>query len=163
MAISRSTMTFLSVVHWLGGLGLTIFFTYQFVNSGRTMLGALFFIIAVTNLVYFYFKWFWMDRTFALSDWPPYRTACPDFMTMLEPPGSAGPGSAGKCVDFVGVSYHNILKRSDPGNPPDESDPAYRDFIFSVSPRQRDKEKATSALARNLAWQGYTDGILAPL
>jgi hypothetical protein len=68
-----------------------------------------------------------------------------------------GTHSNGKmmCVDFIGVSRRNGLKKSDPLLPPR---PEEKDYIFLTSATDTQQKKCNDALSRGLSWAGITAG-----
>jgi hypothetical protein len=73
------------------------------------------------------------------SQWPPYISACPDYLTLIAP---------GKCVDYVGLRS-NLLLKSSPAMPPAVSDTTkVFDSAGSAS------MKASRTQQYGLTWEG---------
>jgi hypothetical protein len=157
MAISKRTLDFLARIYTPIAFGLLIFFVYVALTGtyldtqGRPFLaiGGGLFIAALFWM--FYVRWFVAASQFTYPTWPPYLSSCPDYLTFM------GTNSAGEmmCVDFVGVSRRNGLKKSDPLLPPR---PEEKDYIFFTKTTDTQQKKCNAALGKGLSWAGITAG-----
>jgi hypothetical protein len=68
-----------------------------------------------TALVFCYFglKWFGTPKS-TITEWPPVINMCPDYLTYIPSLGDSKPG----CVDMLGVSTNDVLKKTMPSNLP---------------------------------------------
>lgn len=139
MAISTRTETFLKVTYWLVLSSLQLFICYLLFTSGRGLAGAIWLLIGFL-LIYVMYPVYFSSAAFN-NQWPPYLTACPDYLTLIAP---------NTCVDFVGLGSP-LLKKSDPANPPNPSDTNY---VFSAVGSV--EQKAAKAQQYGLSWDGIT-------
>lgn len=159
MAISRRTLDFLS--RWVYtplALGIIAFFVYVTLTGkyldglGRPILaiaGGLGFLVLFWM---YYVRWFVADSQFVYPTWPPFLSACPDYLTFMGRDPASG---RSMCVDFVGVSRRNGLKKADILLPPKAQD---RDYIFLTNPSDSTEKKCNDAIGRGLSWSGITAG-----
>jgi hypothetical protein len=80
----------------------------------------------------------------ATSNWPPYITLCPDYLTTVSQSGG------NVCFDFVGLN--SKLMTADPRNLPQPSDANYSKYAFD--PSGTVSQKVAKAQANGLTWQG---------
>jgi hypothetical protein len=85
----------------------------------------------------------------ASSNWPPYITMCPDYLTSVDQADGKG-GSALVCFDFVGLN--SKLLKSDPQHLPQPSDTNYSRYAFN--PSGTVAQKVANAQSNGLTWQG---------
>ena len=126
------------VLYWLVLTAAHLYACYLLFTTGRQIAGILwlffgFFLIFVMYYVYF------PPGSDSVA-WPPYISACPDYLTVIAP---------NKCADFVGLN--SLLKKSDPTLPPSPTDPAR---IFDTTGTKA--EKTARALQYGLTWSGLT-------
>ena len=158
MAISKRTLDFLDRIYTPLAFGILIFFVYVALTGtyldkeGRPFLaiGGGLFIAALFWM--FYVRWFVATSQFTYPTWPPYLSTCPDYLTFM---GNDSRTGKMMCVDFIGVSRRNGLKKSDPLLPPR---PEEKDYIFLTSPNDTQQKKCNDALSRGLSWAGITAG-----
>ena len=97
-------------LYWILGLLLLVagcFFLYNRMN--KQVAAILVFFAGFLALYYYYVKWFVIGG--APLDWPPYKTMCPDFLTMVRTETVNGVEQA-VCMDFVGVSANSGLTKA---------------------------------------------------
>jgi hypothetical protein len=159
MAISRRTLDFLS--RWIYtplAFAITVFFAYITLtgkylgNEGRPILAIAGSLGLLTLFWMYYVRWFVADSQFIYPVWPPYLSACPDYLTYM---GKDPRTQKAMCVDFTGVGRRNGIKRSDILLPPK---PEERDYIFLTSASDTAEKKCNDALGRGLSWSGITAG-----
>lgn len=104
------------LVKWtyiIGGTLLLVAFCYVVYNNmNKPIAGVLLFMGGVLALYFYYVKWFVIPETDPA--WPPYKTVCPDYLTLIDP-GNKNLKPA-RCVDLVGVSANGRLTKTDPSN-----------------------------------------------
>lgn len=138
MAFGKTTLRLLKWMYWVVLLLAHIYIVYLMFVTDRAILAILWMIVGLIMIFVFYFYYFpWGDPG---TIWPPYVTACPDYLTSI--------GNS-RCVDYVGL-HSSKIRKSDPTltPPTSDSDPAV--FVNSGTPAQ----KAANAAARDLSWQG---------
>ena len=158
MAISQRTLDFLARVFSFVAVGLTIFFMYVTLsgtyldNKGRPFLAMLGTLGLIALLWMYYVRWFIATSQFTYPTWPPYLSSCPDYLTFMGTDPATG---SNMCVDFIGVSRRNGLKKSDPLIPPA---PGQKDYIFLTKPSDSNAAKCNAAQGKGLSWAGITAG-----
>ena len=75
------------------------------------------------------------------SQWPPYVSACPDYLTRIGPTA---------CVDYVGLNTP-LLKKSDPKLPPDVGDSTK---VFDAAGSRA--VKAAKVQQFGMSWEGIS-------
>ena len=136
MAISKNTLTLFKWLYWVFLTMAHLYLTYIFFATERVILAILWLIAGFMLIFIFYFYYFPISDPG--SNWPPFVSACPDYLTQIAP---------GKCVDYVGL-HSPMLKKSDATLPP-PTDPAH---IFNSSGNT--SQKAMNAQQYGLSWQG---------
>lgn len=140
MAVSKNTLTLFKSLYWILGSLLHLYVCYLLFANSRAIAGILWLILGFIMLYIMYFVFFPMGDPG--SQWPPYITACPDYLTKV---------SAKACMDFVGLNTPH-LKKADPANPPAPSDPSYSQYVFD--PTGSVTDKAARAQQYGLTWEG---------
>jgi hypothetical protein len=137
MAFSKRTLTLFKWLYWIILSLAHLFLTYLLINSGRAIAGILWLVLGFILIYVMYPVYF--PPGDPGSQWPPYITACPDYLTMIAP---------NSCVDYVGLGSP-VLKKSDPANPPSPSDSQY---IFNATGSIAQKQ--SKAQQYGLSWEG---------
>lgn len=137
MALSATALWYAKVMYWIIMVLIQLFVCYLLFAMGRAITGLLwallgFFLIYVMYYVYF-------PPGDPSSHWPPYISACPDYLTRIAP---------NACADYVGLSSP-LLQKSDPLSPPPVTDTAH---VFNTSGSVADK--AARAQQYGLSWEG---------
>ena len=137
MTLSAQSLGYAKVLYWVVMIMAQSFACYLLFKASHALAGLLwlfvgFFLIYVMYYVYF-------PAGDPGSHWPPYISACPDYLTKI------GPNA---CVDYVGLSSP-LLKRSDPLSPPPITDTT-RVFDSSGSTAA----KAAKTQQYGLSWEG---------
>jgi len=145
-------------------LALGVYVVYK---QGKQIEAILLALIGCAALFYYWIKFFKMPATEANDVWPPFVSTCPDYMTLISPYATgASDATESYCVDFVGVSLKpELMKKSNPDNPPKESDPDFESRVFrlkglvSTDPRVADKTKELCDMVRRrgLTWAHICD------
>jgi hypothetical protein len=137
MAMSNRALVFAKWIYWLL-LGFALIYScYLLFQSGRAVTGVLFFIFG-SMLLYMMYHYYFPPGD-PSSQWPPYITACPDYLTLIAP---------NACADYVGL-HTPILQQSDPAHPPVPTDTKH---VFSATGTVH--EKAAKAQQYGLSWEG---------
>jgi hypothetical protein len=136
MALSNNTLTLVKSLYWIIFTLLHLYICYILFSTSRAITGILWLILGFMLIYIMYAVYF---PAGADNKWPPYVTACPDYLTMIRP---------NQCVDFVGLNSP-LLKKSDPANPPAAGDSAH---IFDSSGSVQ--QKAARAQQYGLSWEG---------
>jgi hypothetical protein len=129
----------LKVLYWVVLTAAHLFVCYLLLKSDRQIAGILWLFFGFFIIFVMYYVYFPLDGEGA--SWPPYISACPDYLTMIAP---------NKCADFVGLNSY-LLKKSNPALPPSPTDSSR---IFDSSGTK--SEKAARALQYGLTWSGLT-------
>jgi hypothetical protein len=137
MAFSKSTLTLMKWLYWVILSAIHLFIVYILISSGRPIAGILWLVLGFL-LIYIMYPVYFPPGDPG-SQWPPYITACPDYLTMIAP---------NSCVDYVGLGSP-VLKKSDPTNPPSLSD---SQNIFNSSGSVAQKQ--ARAQQYGLSWDG---------
>lgn len=137
MALGKNELRLAKWIYWIGLSYVLLNICYLLFTNNRGLAGVTFLILGFM-LIYIMYPVF-----FPLGDpsaqWPPYITACPDYLTLIAP---------NACADFVGLNSP-LLKKSDPALPPAVSDTT-RVFDSSGTVAQ----KAAKAQQYGLSWEG---------
>lgn len=126
-------------LYWIILGFIHLYICYILFTSGRAITGMLWLVMGFILLLIFYPVFFAQGKT---AQWPPYFTACPDYLTQIAP---------GACVDFVGLNSP-LLKRSDPKNPPTPGSADADSYIFNTNGTTQDK--VNRAQQYSLTWEG---------
>jgi hypothetical protein len=137
MAFSKSSLTLMKWLYWILLSLAQLFVVYLLISSGRAISGILWLVLGFIMIYIFYPVYF--PTGDPGSQWPPYITACPDYLTMIAP---------NTCVDYVGLGSP-VLKKSDPANPPLASDSQH---IFNSTGSVAQKQ--SKAQQYGLSWEG---------
>ena len=135
MALSKNTLTLVKSLYWIIFTVIHLYICYILFSTSRAITGILWLILGFILIYVMYAVYF---PAGADNKWPPYITACPDYLTLIRP---------NQCADFVGLN--SLLKRSDPANPPAPGDSAH---IFDSSGSVQ--QKAARAQQYGLSWEG---------
>lgn len=137
MALGKNELRLAKWIYWIGLSYILLNICYLLFTNNHGLAGVLFLILGFM-LIYIMYPVF-----FPLGDpsaqWPPYITACPDYLTLIAP---------NACADFVGLNSP-LLKKSDPAFPPAVTDTT-RVFDSSGTVAQ----KAAKAQQYGLSWEG---------
>jgi len=134
-------------IYWILGLLVASAIGYVLYKMNFQIAGVLVFLGAVIALFYYYVKWFQLPST--NITWPPYTTACPDFLTLANPGTTTGKA---QCMDYVGVSANGKLKKADPAKQYNSNDPANTKFYFNVDRSKGTTEQCQAAAEYGLTW-----------
>lgn len=137
MALSTSELRLAKWLYWIILLGAHLFLCYTLYKSERPI-AAIIWLILGALLIYIMYPYYFPNSG-AGSQWPPYITACPDYLTVLAP---------NLCVDYVGLNSPR-LQKSNPAAPPAPTD-STRVFNASGTIAQ----KAANAQSYGLTWEG---------
>jgi hypothetical protein len=137
MALSSRTLTLMKWLYWIVLLGAHVAICYFLFSMGRPIVGVIWAIMGLILIYLFYPVYF--PPGDPGSSWPPYITACPDYLTLIAP---------NACVDYVGMGSP-ILKKADPSNPPQAGDTNY-----FFDPSGTKSQKAAKAQQYGLTWEG---------
>ena len=136
MATSTTTLKLLKSLYWIITVGIHLYICYILFSIGHAIAGILWLILGLMIIYLVYPVYF--PAGDPGSQWPPYITACPDYLTLA---------SNGSCYDFVGLNTK--LQYTDPSISPLPTDPAHA-FNPAGSPQQ----KANAAQTMGLTWEG---------
>jgi len=139
MAVSERTLTFLKWAYWIVLVGIHLYISYLLFTTSRPIAGVLWLIFGFI-LIYIMYPLYFPPGDPG-SQWPPYLTACPDYLTLI------GPNT---CVDYVGLGSP-LLQKADPQFPPSPNDSKYT-FNSAGTVAQ----KAAKATQYGLSWDGIT-------
>lgn len=137
MAFSTNTLTLLKSLYWILGVSIHLYICYLLLVTSRTITGILWLVFGFMLLWLMYPVYF--PPGDPGSQWPPYITACPDYLTLIAP---------NKCVDYVGLGSPQ-LQKADPAHPPAVTDTKY---VFDATGSLQ--EKAQKAKQFGLSWEG---------
>lgn len=138
MAFSTRTLTLLKSLYWILLTLVHLYICYILFASNKAITGILWLILGFMLMFIVYPVYF--PPGDPGSHWPPYISACPDYLTRL--------GMSSKCVDYVGLNSH-LLKKSDPSLPPSLTDSTK---VFDTSGSVSDKAARTQQYG--LSWEG---------
>jgi len=110
--------------------------------------GVLTFLGCVLALFYYYVKWFQLPSK-TEGSWPPYTTACPDFLTLAD---AGSTGGVAKCIDYVGVSANGRLQKADPKQTYKPSNPSDAKYYFPINKTDKNTDLCQSAAEYGLTW-----------
>jgi hypothetical protein len=131
-------LTFLKSMYWvLLTLG-HLYITYLLFTNERPIAAVIWVVVGFLLIVVFY-PFFFPPGTG--GQWPPYFTACPDYLTQVRP---------GVCMDFVGLGSP-LLKRANRKDP-QMTDPNY---VFDTTGLST-SDKIAKAQQYGLTWDGLT-------
>lgn len=137
MALGKNELRLAKWLYWILLSAGHLFLCYLLFTNNRAIAGVMWLVLGFL-LIYIMYPVF-----FPLGDpsaqWPPYITACPDYLTLIAP---------NACADFVGLNSP-LLKKSDPALPPAVSDTT-RVFDSSGTVAQ----KAAKTQQYGLSWEG---------
>jgi hypothetical protein len=137
MALSTQAIKLMKYLYWIVLTAAHLYMTYLLFVSNRAVTGVMW-LIAGFFLIFIMYPYY-----FPLGDpgsqWPPYISACPDYLTRIAP---------NACVDYVGLNS-NLLKKADPALPPALTD-STKVFDAGGSAAM----KAARAQQYGLSWEG---------
>jgi hypothetical protein len=134
MAVSANTLKLLKSLYWIILVAAHLYLCYLLFSIGHAIAGTIWLIFGFMLIYLVYPVYF--PAGDPGSQWPPYITACPDYLTL---------SSNGSCYDFVGLNTK--LQYTDPAVSPLPTDPAHA-FAPNVS------NKAAAAQSWGLTWEG---------
>jgi hypothetical protein len=137
MAFSTRTLQLLKSLYWILLSLVHLYICYLLFTSNRAITGIMWLIFGFMLLFIMYPVYF--PPGDPGSHWPPYVSACPDYLTLV------GPNA---CADFVGLNSP-LLKKSDPSLPPALTDSSK---VFDTSGPV--STKAARAQQYGLSWEG---------
>lgn len=137
MAFSSRVLTLLKSLYWILLTLVHLYICYILFASNKAITGIMWLIFGFMIMFIMYPVYF--PPGDPGSHWPPYITACPDYLTRI------GPNA---CADFVGLNSH-LLKKADPALPPALTDSSK---VFDASGSA--SQKAARAQQYGLSWEG---------
>ena len=137
MAFSTRTLILLKWLYWILLTLVHLYICYILFASNKAIAGIMWLIFGFMLMFLLYPVYF--PPGDPGSHWPPYVSACPDYLTMI------GPNA---CVDYVGLNSH-LLKKSDPAHPPVATDSSR---VFDTSGSA--SVKASRVQQYGLSWEG---------
>jgi hypothetical protein len=141
MALSTTELRIAKILYWVAGVAALLYSVYLlFSMTPAHSITALLWLILGLMLLYVMYPYYFPPGD-PSARWPPYITACPDYLTAIAP---------GACVDFVGLNSP-LLKKSDPANPPSPTDTSY---VLRIPPGATVPQKAALAQQYGLSWEG---------
>jgi len=140
MALSKQTLYLAKVMYWIILTCAHLYVCYILFVTNRAIAGIMWLILGFMLIAILYPVYFPPGNPG--SQWPPYITACPDYLTLLSPTA---------CVDFSGLNSPR-LKPSSPANPPIPGQSDYNSFVFNP----QTNNPAQSATSYGLTWEGIT-------
>ncbi len=140
MALSKTTLRLAKILYWVFMIFIHLFIVYQLfaIGNGRPIAAVIWLILGLM-LIYIMYPYYFPPGDPGAS-WPPYVTACPDYLTLIAP---------NACVDYVGL-HSPSLKKSDPSLPP----PPITDTAHVFNSGGSLAEKAAKAQQYGLSWEG---------
>lgn len=137
MALGKNETRLAKWLYWIILLAAHLYVCYLLFTNQRPIAGVIWLILGIM-LIYIMYPYYFPDSGNGRS-WPPYITACPDYLTLI------GPNA---CVDFVGLNT-SMLKKSDPTLPP-----ALTDTTRVFDSTGTIQQKAAKAQQYGLSWEG---------
>lgn len=137
MALSANELRLAKWLYWIILIAAHLYICYMLFTTQRPI-AAIIWLILGAMLIYIMYPYYFPPGG-AGSQWPPYITACPDYLTVLAP---------NLCVDYVGLNSPR-LKKSDPEVPPPPTDSTR---VFNASGTL--SQKAANAQSYGLTWEG---------
>jgi hypothetical protein len=131
-------LTFLKSMYWILFTLGHLYIVYNLFVMDRAIAATIWAVVGFILIIVFYHVFFPPGTG---NQWPPYFTACPDYLTQVQP---------GKCMDFVGLGSP-LLKRADRKDP-QVNDPNYTFNTTGLST----SDKIALAQQYNLTWDGLT-------
>ena len=142
MPYSKKTLRMAKWAYWIVGLFIHLWVCYTLFTINHAITAIIWLILGLVLLVIMYMYYF--SPSDANSNWPPYITVCPDYLT------SVSQGGTDVCFDFVGLN--SKLLKADPKHLPQPSDGNYSKYAFN--PSGTVAQKIANAQANSLTWQG---------
>ena len=139
---------------WIIGGSIVFLLSYVLYNNmSKPVAGTLVFLGGFMALYYYYIKYFVVLAY--VSDWPPYQSTCPDFLTNVPPPpGYQGNANDFLCMDFVGVSINGGIQKADPSKIEAQvNDP---NFTFKVDMDRYGSKNGVKLLKQDLSDRGLS-------
>jgi hypothetical protein len=141
MALSTNALKLMKALYWILLSLVQLYICYLLFTTNRAIAGILWLILGFI-IIYVVYPYYFPPGDPG-SHWPPYITACPDYLTMI-----SGADGRPLCVDYVGLNSP-LLKKSDPALPPAAGDSAH---VFD--PSGTVAQKAAKAQQYGLSWEG---------
>jgi hypothetical protein len=142
MAATKNTQYVMKALYWIILLCVHLYICYLLFTTERPIAGVIWLILGLMIIYLLYPVYF--PPGSGGDHWPPYITACPDYLTLIAP---------NQCVDMVGLGSRLLKWNTD--NPPSPNDPTFSQYVFD--PRGTHEQKAANATANRLSWEGVTD------
>jgi len=140
MALSKQTLKLMKYLYWIILTLGHLYVCYLLLVTNRAIAGIIWLIVGFV-LIFVMYPYYFTPGDPG-SQWPPYISACPDYLTLIAP---------NKCVDYVGL--HSMLVKSDPLVRPNVSDQnTYNSRVFDSKGSVADK--AARAQMLGLSWEG---------
>jgi hypothetical protein len=136
---STNTLKLLKSMYWIITVGIHLYLTYILFSIGHAITGTLWLVLGLMIIYLVYPVYF--PAGDPGSQWPPYITACPDYLTLSTTSGNP------MCYDFVGLN--SKLQYTDPSISPLPTDPAH-----AFNPAGSAQQKAAAAQSMGLTWEG---------
>jgi hypothetical protein len=153
------------ILYWVAGLALSGYASKALFDSGRQVASVLVFLLSIGALAFYWARWL-APSAGAAAPWPPYVTACPDFLTLVRVDVSGGAAPSSVCVDYVGVSTNGGILKADATVPVASLAPSY---TFPVRKRGSGETPAAyksamcgAAAAAGLSWSTLCGDAVAP-
>ena len=134
-------------LYWTLGLVASLGIGYVLYKMNYQIAGVLTFLGCILALFYYYVKWFQIPSK--TNTWPPYKTACPDFLTIADAGATTG---IAKCIDYVGVSANGRLQKADPTKTYTHTDPVNAKYYFPINKNDKNTDLCQSASDYGLTW-----------
>ena len=128
-------------------LGIGCYLLYK---QGKQIESVLILLIGWSAIFYYWIKYFKIPSMTAQTQWPPFVSTCPDYLTLVSP--NVTGATTATCMDFVGISMKpSAMFKADPNNIPTVSDPNFHYYSFVVETPSSTGNDATQVLADNCA------------
>jgi hypothetical protein len=147
MPFSKNSLRLAKWIYWIVGLFMHLWVCYTLFVIEHAVTAIIWLILGLVLLVIMYMYYFAPGDT--SSNWPPYITVCPDYLTSVSQGDGKGVTS-NVCFDFVGLN--SKLLKADPQHLPQPSDSNYTKYAFD--PSGTVSQKVAKAQANGLTWQG---------
>jgi hypothetical protein len=139
MAVSANTLKLLKSLYWIILVAAHLYLCYILFSIGHAIAGTIWLIFGLMLIYLVYPVYF--PAGDPGSQWPPYITACPDYLTLSTASGTP------LCYDFVGLN--SKLQYTDPSLPQLPTDAAH-----AFNPAGTPQQKAAAAQTWGLTWEG---------
>jgi len=142
MAFGKTSLRVFKWLYWIFFLLLHIYLIYVMFVNNRAILAILWAIAGLILIYVFYFYYFPIGDPG--TNWPPYITACPDYLT-----STVAADGTPVCIDTVGLNT-KLLKKIDPSLSIESATNETQTFDNSGSREQ----KIDNAMTYGLTWEG---------